>query len=825
MNIFNKPKPLLIALLTCATFSAHAAWWDIWKSAGDDGNANTKGNAAASAAQQQQKIMLVGVINSTDKILGSAVLKNQAGQVVYSSKQGKTCAINAICYLKISRSLVTNGSTLFFYDTNGALASAFIIGNVKPNIQSYNISVDLDSLGVYVFSKIKAVNPKVTYKQIDDNIVTTKLVASPYQELADYYLDLLGNAKDDTKIIKGLANQFAQNIPIPANPKSTRVLAANTMSNTTTKTVKKSVQATNLQSSPMVGAALDQNNPICSENFQSAINIAGKVGEFFKYSGAGIITEAATGITKGLCPNEIDGLKVYMGERFDIIDGKLVSINKSLQALEDKITAFEQAYSTDKLSDQKKDVFDKDDKLQIWNRAYANVLRSGAMQGKKYNTLSELINSYGSVDKAIKQNPEIQNGLNILYKNKDVQDAILFLSRPEAFTLDRLNKLCNDPNTISGDALALRDSCNAVSFDMYVRSALLASQAKYVYDDVYKVYQSDKTSSSRVNSEWHIITPDEFAKLEGSIEKMNPNKAQFALVKPTEPVYTTMESLYKLGFNITGWYPEASKRYIEVQYNVANSPTIKSKYAYQQPNSTKRMEKTPSIEYNGDIDSAIVNVMGVPVPKRFFTGEGQDRNNYGADEKFPWADPTQLAYDASDKMQEGYHWRDYFSPSAYFNVPEHANLGVYAAGFHVPEISGTYLADNGGSTSDEKYANSTYTRRVFARANATKYDVTYHGADWFLIKDGEFFTYMRYTAQDGYSYVWAMRTWLGKEMYGIELFGTPQCMSNDCYIKNTGQKMDLIGFNKGPNIEWTYTNSPGSTDYTIDRTFTLKETK
>ena len=74
----------------------------------------------------------------------------------------------------------------------------------------------MDSLGVYVLSKIRTVNPKVTYTRVDNDIQTTTLSATPYQELADYYLDLMGNAKDssaqETKVIKSLADQFAKNI-------------------------------------------------------------------------------------------------------------------------------------------------------------------------------------------------------------------------------------------------------------------------------------------------------------------------------------------------------------------------------------------------------------------------------------------------------------------------------------------------------------------------------------------------------------------------------------------------------------------------------------
>lgn len=59
MFIRKKPKPLLLALLTCATFTVHAtSWWDTWKSAGDDGKANTKGNAAAAKSLVGYKFMI-----------------------------------------------------------------------------------------------------------------------------------------------------------------------------------------------------------------------------------------------------------------------------------------------------------------------------------------------------------------------------------------------------------------------------------------------------------------------------------------------------------------------------------------------------------------------------------------------------------------------------------------------------------------------------------------------------------------------------------------------------------------------------------------------
>ena len=81
MSNFNKPKTLLVTLLTCVAFSAHAAWWDAWKSAGDDGNVKTKGNAAAATAKSQGAIIYVAIVNNTNTVLGSAVLKDKNGNL------------------------------------------------------------------------------------------------------------------------------------------------------------------------------------------------------------------------------------------------------------------------------------------------------------------------------------------------------------------------------------------------------------------------------------------------------------------------------------------------------------------------------------------------------------------------------------------------------------------------------------------------------------------------------------------------------------------------------------------------------------------------
>lgn len=237
MSNFNKSKTIMVTLLTCVAFSAHAAWWDSWKSAGDDGNINTKGNGAADVSKSSQTAekLSVAVVNNTKSILTSAVLKDKTGKVLYTSTKGRTCAVGAVCWLHVTRSFVTKGNTFFFYDSKNNLVSAHMIDNISAKSPVYNIGASMDDLGVYVLSKIRAVNPKITEQTVDNDIVTTTLKATPDQELADYYLDLMGNSKDNTaqeaKVIKTLADQFAKNKDIPANPDSARLIESKPANN------------------------------------------------------------------------------------------------------------------------------------------------------------------------------------------------------------------------------------------------------------------------------------------------------------------------------------------------------------------------------------------------------------------------------------------------------------------------------------------------------------------------------------------------------------------------------------------------------------------
>lgn len=88
-----------------------------------------------------------------------------------------------------------------------------------------------------------------------------------------------------------------------------------------------------------------------------------------------------------------------------------------------------------------------------------------------------------------------------------------------------------------------------------------------------------------------------------------------------------------------------------------------------------------------------------------------------------------------------------------------------------------------------------------SQSEKNSYAIYYALDDFDKIGSGDFFTLIRYTAKDGYNYVWNIRTQVLNEALGA-ISGSSQCMTNDCLVLNTGAKLDALKFNNGPNIEW-----------------------
>lgn len=825
MFIRKKPKPLLLALLTCATFSVHAtSWWDTWKSAGDDGNPNTQGNAAAATAKSQSPIIYVAIVNNTNTILGSAVLKdNKTGKVVYTSTKGKTCAIGSVCRLRVARTALHKDTTFFFYDTKNKLTSAYMVKETPATgAMGYDIGVSMNSLGMYVLNKIQAINPKIDYKRIDKDIVTTTLKATPYEELADYYLDLLGNSKDDSKVIASLATQFTNNKSIPANPDSVRLAQLKSQKLpvqrkvAVKKAVVKSERPVSLQSS---------NTPenVCSTTFLSALDVVSKTPIPIASNLADI---ANTFISSGCDTSK------SMADQFSELSEQVTTLQNTMDDTYNLVSASSQKQVELSMIKSLVDTQLIGVELSTWVNNYGTYLATlKDANGQSRNSVTDIINSYGGVENAIAKNPDMYLALNSLYSNSH-QVHIALNSLGETQVLDslktNLNALCKNGNNIVDGVFNLRGYCDAVIASAYMKNAVMAEKLRYAYKDINAVYNMDPRTVYKGSLKWDNIPDSDFNKCDNKLEILNPKNMFFKMIEPTDVVAKTVANLQKLGFTVNEWYPDKTKRYLDVEETtVARGSKIKSRYAYQEP-----VRSGTDLTYpdNGEINERVVNVMGVPVPERFFTAKGnngvaKDRNNYGAIEAFPWADKSILAETGSNN-----HDFPNAVVTADFKISSSGKPAIYADGFH-PEYtfnSGRmYLQDNDGSNTTEKYDGVSFQRQIFKK-DQDKYVVSTTGyRDWKLVGSGEYFTYIRYTGTDGYSTIWAMRTWL--EPHGdlspspvpnYRLYSSPQCMTNDCVTVNNGNRLEKLTFKQGSSIEWSY-----ETLSSTHNAFSLKNTQ
>lgn len=807
MRKLGQPKILLAVLCSAIAFNAHAAFWDNFfgRNTGDDGNPNTVGNVAA----QQGKVnatkaplakLSVGVVNNTNSTLASAVLKDKNGKILYTSTKGRTCAVGAVCWLRVTRSFVTKGNTFFFYDNKNKLVAAYMSDNVSVKAPLYNIDASMDYLGMYVLSKIRAINPKITYTRVDNDIATTELNATPYQELADYYLDLMGAAKDNTaqeaKIIKGLADQFAKNKVIPANSDSARLSRNKPIQ---VKSSQLSTKRISLKSSPAVTASAPENkkdSPLCAESLRTSMDALAMIPMI----GDAVKTAALTA-RDASCPSSDKDVKEYMADEFSKVNGKLNKLDADLLDLQNQLKAFEQVYHEDKLSEQQHATDILDNQFNIWLAQYQSALLvSRGADGQQYNTLNELVSSFGSFDAAIAKNPDLKGALDTLYDDETEYQAIVDLALARNFSTTKLNQICGNANNIAGNVLDIRASCNGTVIAMYGKNIILEKQMKYAYNDISKVYALDTRSDKK---RLLTIPADSFTNWVASVEQMNPTTALVKPIKSSDPVYNLANNLIGKGFTVTGWYSEADKRYLEVNYTLGGN-IIKSKYAYQHPTRDSEMI---SYAVNAEVDSNIANVMGVPVPERFFTakdsnGVVKDRNNYGANNAFPWSSYDNGLANGNGINTVGATVDSY--PQT-FLVPSSTSFALNAFSFKPEQAyNGGIISPNNGFIEGN--------RKIFALDGTNKYVLTYAVGDFDKIGSGDFFTLMRYTATDGFSYVGAVRTWLDKDW----VKAATQCMTNDCIAKSHVGTLGELKFKNGPASVYWGTWKNNQWDLTIE---------
>ena len=733
------------------------------KNAGDDGNPNTVGNLAAQKAKSSQKVTKeatlykFNLVNKTNTVLASAVIKDVNGKIVYTSTKGKTCDINAICTINVKPEIVVNTSTMFLYDANNRLISAYSFFNLPKGGNSVDIQADLSSLGIYVFRKIQLLNPKVTYGQLIASLNDPKLQAVPFAALGDFALDLYAASKNGKGVFNELATELISGKQLLVDPKSLRLTM---YINSNTPRARATGGGVGVKSSP------DSSSPFCSSGFQSAMNVFGAFGNF-QMPVITVVTSLAAGVATEACGKSTTDYSTQLTN----ISSKLNDISDQLQAISSSVKQGNQDATWRSLGNNFEAYTNSIGAIKSWVRIYFDLLKIKGKDGKTYTTLKELVDSYGGLDMAA-ENSETKAALAALFsgtQNLQLELGKLNNNTNNEQTVADLQKLCSSSSSITGDALELRGWCNAHIIDVYAANNIYANILKQIIPDIEAVYNE---SPHKYYAQ--LPTLAEIEKYNTTFEtNFSPNKTVFKAIYNNELPDTMINDIAgpngKFKCTMNGWYPDM--RYIVTTCKV-DGKEIKSKYYYRPRNDAT----------SKDVDSEVVNIMGVFVPKRFFASSGQNARNVNA---FPWLNWSYLEalnhLDTNPRLT----FDDLKVASRLF-TPE--NVTVTSFGYDLDKLNQDTLVAN-NYREDYTRNGKSYSRLVLNHLDyyePGQYITEYFGADYWRVGSGSFFSFMRYTDSAGYSYVWALVNSIedgGSTTTRLALKTTMQCVSNNCTIK------------------------------------------
>lgn len=824
----TKPKLIIAALCTAISFNANANVWSWFgNSAGDDGNSKTVGNQAAKKSLTQ---IMFNINNTSFGSIARVEIINSAGKSVYSGQF--TCAMGKTCNLPLRNINISTAIIMKFFNSSNQLVTAYVMSTPPATIN--NVILNDTWLGIYAFNqlaKTTKTKPMVLNDQLQQFFSS---YSSPdntpdiFEELGLYFTAQSGG-KNEAAFYAKLNTALKANETLPAKitPKrAQRRLQSN---------IALSVNAT-----PRVGDSV-----MCETAMSSTFSYMGAMTGLIPVVGGGISAIFGIGnqIMSDACPNGNDQIL----QRLNAIENTLKEFNSKLDTLGFSIAELSKVIDTNQANNT----------LQTMNTNYSQLstdyftVYSGIVGS---TNLATYVSQNGGLRKAHANSQQIKNLLSKIPTQLNNFDKLL--SNDQIVTIKKsLDNLCSKP-TAYGDIISTRINCNVATNKVLVTLDSSALRLKPLIEDEINTI-AEALKSGNIDTKWLINNASEKFVYESNVYEWSAaaagvNKIIDAKVNfiNSTLVGSTGEKLYKpldglstqLSQNminakcssgalpaILEWHTaDTVEPYIVTQCD-DNGTKVKSKYYYQ-----KRGSK--------DIDSGVVNIMGVLVPQRFFNGGSG--NNYGDSNAFPWLDYSIIAANSINDRDingnEQDNWDD-LKVSANLKVPNNTTASVY--GFGPSDASNSTLYYGQKNQVENFSRNGTnYSRNIFTKSTSSTVDtylISYFGADWWRIADGELFTFVRYTPdaavnvpnQQGYSYVFAMRSRLLDNTGGARvpflLRGTMQCMTNNCTTQENSAERDQnapqfygkIKFDDAMSIGWA-TSATGNT-HISNRTYDM----
>ena len=447
---------------------------------------NQAGNSAASTNAPQHAVVndnvktqkLLRVVNHIGSTVDHINIVSESGQVIFKSTTGLNCTNNQNCNVDINGLVTAKSMLAKFYNNKNQLIS---MSSLQDNSQKFMYSTVYTNntiFGAQLFKKLVNVsktNNQTVLQQLTKFFKKNDQQVNVLTELGAYYLQQLakGVIHNENDFYKILLSNLSAGKTIVGN---SSLLAA-----------PQKLQA------GLLGCDNETGNKVF-ETITPFAKLIPAFGETFE----GLSTEAQAIFNWGCAAETVD-----FAAEFDQINEKLDTIQASLDALTGNVQELRDMVNNQALGAEQVVLNDLYIKEDVFNNVYLNYMTTvnrGKIDNDKFKSVHQYVNSIGGLDKIEKtadslfsQSEGIIGSLSNQYKTmKNLNNQLPYLT-----TL--LNTQCSDANKISGDIIAKRNYCNAITMQVGMKIAAYAHMSRLRMSDAIQTVDTSAHPENYLN--------------------------------------------------------------------------------------------------------------------------------------------------------------------------------------------------------------------------------------------------------------------------------------------------------------------------------------
>jgi hypothetical protein len=454
MQHSNKRKILVTLLISSGLLTA-------CNQAGNStASANSPQHAVINNAAETQKFLRV--VNHIDSTIDHINIISESGQVVFKSTTGLNCTNNQNCNVDINGLVTAKNMLAKFYNNKNQMISMAMLQNNSQKLMYSTVYTNNTIFGAQLFKKLVNVsktNNQILLQQLTKFFKNNDQQVNVLTELGAYYSQQLAKGVIHNE------NDFY------------RILLSNLSAGKTIVGKLFLLAAPQKLQTGLLGCDNETGNKVF-DTITPFAKLIPAFGETFE----GLSTEAQAIFNWACTADTVD-----FAAEFDQINEKLDTIQASLDALTDNVQELRDMVNNQALGAEQVALNNLYNQEDVFNNVYVNYMtqiNAKQSDSDRFKSVHQYVNFRGGLDKISQTSkPLFAEADGIIGGLSNQYETMQKLNNQLPYLTTLLNAQCSDANKISGDIIAKRNYCNAITMQVGMKIAAYAHMSRLRMSD------------------------------------------------------------------------------------------------------------------------------------------------------------------------------------------------------------------------------------------------------------------------------------------------------------------------------------------------------